>query len=238
MVEWIFGRRSYLLLKHTFAICLITKPTILKRLLSLLTIIIVSTCSVNAQVNNINDTIEPKSTFEINISGRQYIIAEGEVLNLDTTLTKASIKVKVSDNKKFKSSSLSFEYPKYLAFDFSSSEGLKNWTFTGNNIVIILFEFEENVPLGDITEEMINKFGKANCSSEDFQKELGSRKLDGKRLNVTIAGSPLVIDMYDLKVPGNNKWVLYFQNSVSDDGNYSEESKHIFRLLDSTLKVM
>ncbi len=237
-MELRFGNRRYLLLKHTFAICLITKTTILKRLLFLITVIILGTSGIRGQVNNINDSIEPKTIIEINISGRQYIVAEGEVLHLDTTITNASVKVKVSDNKKFESSSLSFEYPKYLAFDFSSSAGLKNWTFTGNNIVIILFEFEENVPLSAIRDEMINKFGKENCSSEDFQKELGSRKLDGKRLNVTIVGSPLVIDMYDLKVPGNNKWVLYFQNSVADDGKYSEESKQIFQLIDSTLKVM
>lgn len=215
---------------------MITKLTFMKQFSLLIIVIIVCTCGVNAQVNNNNDTIEPKTTFNINISGKNYVVSEGEVLNLDTTISKPSIFVKLSDNKKFDDSSLSFEYPKSLVFEYASSAGLKNWTFTGSNIVIMLFAFDVNVPLSMMTDEMKDRFGKENCSIVDFQKELGSKKMKGKRLNVTLVGSHLVYDMYELNLPGNTTWYIAFQNSINDDGSSTEEFKRVFNVVNSTIK--
>src|SRR5688572_30058098 len=84
--------------------------------------------SGNAQDSKGIKNTEPRSTFEININGKNYQIGEDEELKLDTILSKTLISIKLSKFKKFDNSSISFEYPRHLSFEFEQDFGYKNWT--------------------------------------------------------------------------------------------------------------
>ena len=129
--------------------------------------------SVYAQQAKDSTEREPKNSFEVFINGKRYKVVEGEVLTLDTTLSKPSISIRLSDRKKFETPSLSFEYPKHLSFEYEKNPGIKTWTLTGNSLVVMLFEFEDKTPLDTLTDALVEKFGKKNCVAENFKKELG-----------------------------------------------------------------
>jgi hypothetical protein len=202
-------------------------------LLSLL--VIFSFLNASAQEEKDSSEGEPKNSFEVFINGRKYRVIEGEILTLDTTLLKPSISIRLSDRKKFETASLSFEYPKHLSFEYENSPGLKTWTLNGNSLVVVLFELDGKTPLNTLTDAMAKKFGKKNCSVEDFQKEFGHKLLDGKRLHVTLAGTRLIIDFYEI-ISGDAKTrFISFQDTIKDNGDTSEDFNKGFQMINSSI---
>jgi hypothetical protein len=177
---------------------------------------------------------EPKATFDVLINGRAYQVSENEQLVLDTTLSKPRISIRLADYKKFDNSSLSFDYPRHLSFEFLRDTGYENWTFSGNSLVIMLFELDGKTPLSSLVDEMVKKFGKKNCSVEDFQKELGHKKWNGKKLTVTLAGQKLILDCYEISLNDSKSRFIYFQDSIDQD-SHSQEYDEGFKIIDSTI---
>jgi hypothetical protein len=188
-----------------------------------------------AQEIKINSSQEPKSTFEISISGKSYLIKEGEELRLDTTLSKPLITIKLADYKKFDNSSISFDYPGYFSFEYEQDSGYKNWTFTGNNIVVMVFEIDVKTSLDALVEEMVSKFGKQNCRIENFQKELGNKSWNGKKLKVTLAEQTLSLDFYEITLADGKSRFIAFQDSKKENGSSTEEYKKGFITINSTI---
>lgn len=69
---------------------------------------------------------ESIATFEIKINGKKYLVKEDEVLRLDSTFSKPSISIKLTDYRTFINDAVSFQYPGYLSFAYEEDEGYKN----------------------------------------------------------------------------------------------------------------
>jgi hypothetical protein len=192
--------------------------------------------SVYAQQAKDSTEREPKNSFEVFINGKRYKVVEGEVLTLDTTLSKPSISIRLSDRKKFETPSLSFEYPKHLSFEYEKNPGIKTWTLTGNSLVVMLFEFEDKTPLDTLTDALAEKFGKKNCVAENFKKELGHQLLNGKRLHVTLAGTKLNLDFYEFNSEDSKTHFISFQDTLKDDGDFSDEFNLGFQLINNSIR--
>ncbi|MEP6845357.1 MAG: hypothetical protein ABI861_05115 [Panacibacter sp.] len=188
-----------------------------------------------AQENNIKSSKEPKSSFELKINGKIYLIKEEEELKLDTILSNPSISIKLSDFKKFDNSHISFQYQRHLSFEYEEDEGYKNWTLSGNNIVVLMFEFDVDVPFSEFIGEMVTKFGKENSSVVDFKKQLGGKDFNGKKLSVSIAGQKLDLDFYEIKLGDNKSRYIEFQNTLDDNNSSSEEYLTVFNKINSTI---
>ncbi len=190
---------------------------------------------LNSQAQGLKDknNIEPKSIFEVNVNGKKYQISEDEELKIDALL-KPTISIKLSEYKNFDNSSISFRYPGHLSFEFEQDFGYKNWTFSGNSLVVILFELDAKTSLTTLIDETVKKFGKENCVVEDFQKELGHRKWNSKKINVSLVGQKLELTYYEIILNDFKSRFIYFQDSMQDDMN-STEYKQGFNIIDSTL---
>ena len=92
-----------------------------------------------AQETNSGST-EPKFSFELKINGKTYLIKEGEEIMLDSVFKKPSVSIKISDYKKFDNTHVSFQYQRHLSFEYEEEDAYRSWTFSGNNIVVLLFE--------------------------------------------------------------------------------------------------
>jgi hypothetical protein len=156
--------------------------------------------------------------------------------NLDLTASKPSISIKLSDRKKFEAASLSFDYPRHLSFEFEKDAGLKTWTLNGNSLVVTLFELDGQIPLNTLIESMVNKFGKRNCTVEDFKKEFGHQLTSGKRLHVKLAGTNLTIDFYALASGDAKSRIISFQDTIKDNGDPSDEFSAGFQMINSSIK--
>jgi hypothetical protein len=178
---------------------------------------------------------EPKASFELTINGKKYELSENEPLKLDTTFSKPTISIKMADYKKFDNSGISFQYPKHMSYQFEQDYGYKLWTFNGNDLVVMLFEIEAKTTLESLTEELVKKFGKQNCTVTGFQRELGHKKCAGNKITVTLIGEKLTIDCYEVKLDDFKSRFIYFQNTLKD-GAIQKESTDGLNTINSTIK--
>src|ERR1700729_1648265 len=130
----------------------------MKQIFPIALFMVLSHLQIFAQDNMDSSGVEPKNNFEVLVNGKKYIVPEGEQLKLEGTISNPTISIKESDRKKFESAGIAFEYPKHLSFEFEKSEGYKNWTLTGNDFVVMLFEIDGKTALASIVEEMVKKF--------------------------------------------------------------------------------
>jgi hypothetical protein len=99
----------------------------------------------------------------------------------------------------------------------------------------MIFEIDAKTSLDALVEEMVNKFGKQNCMVEDFQKELGNKSCNGKRLKVTLVGQALNLDFYEIVLADEKSRFICFQDSKKESGSSTEEYKKGFITIDSTI---
>jgi hypothetical protein len=200
--------------------------------------LIFSFLGARAQGAKDSGAMEPKNRFEITIDGKTYQVVEGQVLQLESTLSKPSISIKLSDLKKFEAASLSFDYPKHLSFEYEKDSGVTTWTLNGNSLVVTLLALDAKIPLNTLIEPMIKKFGKKNCTVEDFKKEFGHHLTNGKRLHVNLAETNMTIDFYEINSGDGKSRIMTFQDMVKDNGESSEEFKAGFQMINSSIKFL
>jgi hypothetical protein len=226
-------KRIYLILLFTLFLYVAAQLYLMKKEILLL-LFSIACLHAKSQNEKSTGTTEPKSTFEVSINGKIYPIAEDETLKLDTILSKPAISVKLSDYKLFDNTSISFNYPRHLSFEFDHDFGYKNWTLSGNTIAILVFEIDAETTLETLVNEMAKKFGKKNCSIEDFQKELGHKKCNGKNLFVTLAGQKLVLECYEIKMADFKSRFIYFQDTM-DESKHSSEYEKAMAIINSSI---
>src|SRR6478736_1532466 len=108
-----------------------------------LTLLLSTSCfySQSQDLKNIGNT-EPLSIFKLTINGKTYNVSENEELKLGSVISNPTISIKLSDYKVFKTSAISFKYPRNLSYEFAQDLGYKNWTFSGNSLVVLVFEID------------------------------------------------------------------------------------------------
>ncbi|MBK7763765.1 MAG: hypothetical protein IPI46_10400 [Bacteroidetes bacterium] len=190
---------------------------------------------LQAQETKDASSIEPKTNYEIFLNGKTYLLTEGEVLKLDTTLVNPSISIKSTSSKKFSNPSLSFKYPKHLSFEFEQDFGYKNWTLSGNSLVVLLFEIDAKATMDNLVDEMAKKFGKKNCKIEDFEQSLGRKKCKCKKLRVSLAGINLTMTFFDVSGEDYTSRFIAFQDTMNEDGSSTEEYLQGFKMIDESI---
>jgi hypothetical protein len=85
---------------------------------------------------------------------------------------------------------------------------------------------------------MVKKFGKKNCTVEDFKKELGHQLTNGKRLHVKLAGINMTIDFYEINSDEAKPRIMSFQDLIKDNGEPSDEFKAGFQVINDSIKFL
>ncbi len=184
-----------------------------------------------AQAQKSDPTKEPKAGIVITINGKEHAVSEGEKVTQDGT----TVSVSLATAKKFNNGTISFDYPTSFGFEYEESYGYKNWTFDGNNFVIMYFEIAEENTLDSFVDEISGRFGKSNCTIEKTTLQLGERELLGKRINVNLMGEKLTLDLLEIKMKEGQTRIIAFQDSNDDYGNATEEGKETIKMIHKTI---
>ncbi|MBC8753410.1 hypothetical protein H2O64_01925 [Kordia sp. YSTF-M3] len=184
-----------------------------------------------AQAQKSDPTKEPKAGIVITINGKEHKVSEGDEVKQDG----ATVSVALAKSKRFNNGTISFDYPTSFGFEYEESFGYKNWTFDGNNFVIMYFEVAEENTLDSFVDEIAGRFGKGNCTIEKTSLTLGGRKLLGKRINVNLMGEKLTLDLLEVKMKGGQTRIIAFQDSNDDYGNATQEGKETIEMIDKTM---
>ncbi len=187
--------------------------------------------AVNAQ----NSVDEPANTVNLVIDGHSYAVEEGGTVDVTVGGTTVKATASIGDTKHIRGGGVSFDYPRYYAYEHETSDGLERWALDGNNMVVTLMAMGAAVSTEDLTDGMKDRFGKKNCTVKPTSIELGGRSLSGQRLNVTLAGTGLTIDVLELPEQNGGSTFLLIQDLVQE-GGASDENQETLGLLGRTMK--
>ncbi|HMG93541.1 MAG TPA: hypothetical protein VK589_25965 [Chryseolinea sp.] len=182
---------------------------------------------------NSADQKRPLMKIDVLIDGKPFTIHDGDTLKYDSK----SIVVRTSQYMTFDFEALFFDFPKHFSSEFVHDEGYKTWTLDGNNFVIMYFVFDMPIESDAFIKEMVDKFGKKNCSLSDRRTRLGNIDLAGKRINITLVGVKLTYDIFLLKTNDGKTHYLAFQDTKGDDGSESQEGLEALDVLNKTIKL-
>jgi hypothetical protein len=73
---------------------------------------------------------------------------------------------------------------------------------------------------------------------EDFEKEFGHQLTSGKRLHVKLVGTNIIIEFYPLVSGEAKSRIIYFQDTIKDNGDSSDEFNAAFQMINSTIKFL
>jgi len=85
---------------------------------------------------------------------------------------------------------------------------------------------------------MVTKFGKENCTVDDFKKQFGHQLTSGKRLHVKLAGTNLIIDFYALVSRDAKSRIISFQDTIKDNGDSSDEFNAGFQMINGSMRFL
>ena len=174
---------------------------------------------------------EPKTKLIVTINGQEYNVSEGEEIRKGGT----TVSVKIADSKTFDNGLISFNYPKHFAFEYEEDYGYKNWTLDGNNFIIMLFEMSDGT-LDAFVDEVAGRFGKNNCTITRSSKQLGSKKLKGKKISVNLMGEQLTLDLFKVPSRDGKIRIIAFQDSLDEYGNSTDEGFSTLKMIQRSIK--
>ena len=149
------------------------------------------------------------------------------------------MKVLAKPTRHFSFAGIEFDYLRHLSFSVSDESGLVVWTLDGDDCVIMVQKYprtnlDELLPVVvGITAE---QYGEVPIVEADVSLDLGGRKVDGKRLVVTMAGIQLQQDFFGVQV-GNAAVLLVVQGTLNDDGTLTRESQDAAALLEKSFRL-
>lgn len=181
-------------------------------------------------------TDEPANTINLVIDGRTYTVEEGGSVQVTVGGSSVTASASIGDTKHLRGAGVAFDYPRYYAYEHEASEGLERWALDGNNMVITLMSMGALVGTDDLMDGMKERFGKKNCHVSPTSVALGGRTLQGQRMNVTLAGTGLTIDVLELPATENGSVFLLIQDLVGENGEVSTENQETMGLLERSLR--
>jgi hypothetical protein len=176
---------------------------------------------------------KPVLKLDVLIDGKEFSILDGDTLKYDSK----SIVIRTSQYMTFDFEALKFDFPKHFSNQFEHGDGYKTWTLDGNDFVIMYFIFDIKVERDAFIKEMVDKFGKKNCTLSDRRTKLGTIDLSGKRINIALAGVKITYDIFSLNTDDGKTHYIAFQDTKGDDGSESQEGLETLDVLNKTIKL-
>ena len=179
--------------------------------------------------------------FILEIDGQGIPMATGTPVKLTIAGKEVVARLVQKPDRLFKTPGLSFRIPSQHAYEFDdSSPGMKQWTFDGNDNVVIVTGTDVGIEAGELIKStvdgIVSKFGRKNSKQEKSELTLGGKKYPSVRLRITLAGQRLQYQIASL-ASGKFTFLIMVQDSLNDDGSESDEAKSVLQLLDKTLKL-
>lgn len=176
-----------------------------------------------------------KNFFLLNYNNKEIIIEEGQDIPLDTLGNIGSLKVSMAPYTYYEDQAISFHYPSNFSPEIETASAYSIATLSGNAAIIFIFNFSVPVKLDDLIDEMVEQFGKKNCTIEKLKMTIGNRTLKGKRINVSLLSQILTYEMMTIETNDNNNVVIAFQNILNENGSQTDESIQTLEMIKNSI---
>lgn len=176
---------------------------------------------------------EQKQRLEVNVDGKTYFTNENDTLFINNK----PITIKIAKTQVFDTDKISFEFPNNFSLETENKSKLKIYALDGDDVVISNFVFQTIIETEVLANEMVNDFGKKNCTIAKSRISLNSNTFEGHKIIVTLLDYTLSLEIYKILVKDNQTQLLIFQDTKNDDGSDSSEYKNVIDILNKTFVV-
>ncbi len=193
-----------------------------------------------SQAADVDESKEPPLEFVVNVGGKSMTITEGKPANLEGMFTNPKISVAPQPFRVFPYQGITFKYPRSFTFEADlATPNYKNWTLSGNDLVIMYFVLEGQITTDDYASKMMDELGRKNCkiTNANAKITLGKQTLSGTTFHATVASQKMGIDIYRVPSPGITTKFLVFQESLDEQGNRSDEGKQAIKEIESSFTL-
>jgi hypothetical protein len=181
---------------------------------------------------------EPEAQYELQINNKPVALTLEKEMWVGMKAGPTRVKLVRSPLRLFDKSGVRFQYPVDYTFEADDSDpNVLIWTLSGTNSAIMVQQFGKvTAPtlINAVIGEAIKLYGRGNVKLSPVTFDLGSRKLQGKRLNVTLAKQKLMQEFYSFGT-AKNSFIFMIQDS-SGKGWQTQEVRHLKNLLYSSLQ--
>ncbi len=201
--------------------------------ISILVSVFVGTSIVAAQDAELK---EPPQLFTITIDGKAHSVELGKKTSVEVNERKLSIQLKAEANRNFDFAGVTFPYPASMLFEAENDDGNYTWTLEGNDIVMMLFRFKEEVDHKDWAEIVASEYGSKKTMLKSTTMKLAGAVCSGTQLNADVFGEKLQMEVVELPSESGTR-MLVLQDMLSERGNPSAEMVKFKKLIRSNLKL-
>jgi hypothetical protein len=183
-----------------------------------------------------DETIEPPAKYRLEVEGKSYPAVEGEAVKITGTLTNPTVKIVAEPYREFGYGGVSFQYPRAFTFEADvKDKDYKSWILSGNDFKIMYFLLNEKTTPDEYADEMIKQFGAKNATKSAMKSDLLGGNRDGARIDVTLAGHKMTMDILCVPFAGGTR-VVVLQDSPKG-AQASPEAKEALPVLKKTWAV-
>ena len=181
------------------------------------------------------DDQEPPLGYTLRLDKETVRLVPGKDIQIKGRFENPTATLLPDKERLFTYAQVSFKYPANFAFEADfSTEGVKIWTLDGNDVVIMIHQYEslERTPRA-LAEELKKMYGE-KTQLENKTYTFNRQKYSGVRVHATVVQQKLIQDVLSLPTKKGARLLILQDNSP--DKGVSDESKTVLKLLDETLK--
>ncbi len=180
---------------------------------------------------------EPPQLLVLQVEGREIAVQLDKPFAAVIGGNEVKMMLTARPHRLFEAGGVRFKYPRRFTFEYEKDEDVTTWVFEGPSTTLMLMRFEKEDPKA-LLKRMADEFGQIgpNTKRSDTKLAVGERVFAGRRLDLRVAGVQLRQDLFAFDA-GGATYLLMVQDSLTDDGKQTAETRAVLELLGKTLEL-
>jgi hypothetical protein len=185
------------------------------------------------------EDLEPALKLYFEAEGGKRVAVELDK-PFDTAALGKRATLKVEPTRHFAYAGVEFDYPREYTFEASlDSPAFSQWTLSGNDCKVMVQRHRGKKNAESHLKAVVEAIRKAYASKSTeapVKLELGARTLNGTRLDVDLASTRMVQELYAVR-SGPDVIIFIVQDSPLDSGQPSKDRQRTEALIRASLKL-
>ncbi len=182
-----------------------------------------------------DDTTEPPLSYTLEVDGQKFLLNADKTVILKGDFQNPKVTLRAAATRRFEHDNIAFDYPANFTFEADLSEpGIRTWTLSGNNVTLMLFDFEQPVKPAELIASTAEALEANVDRMEPTTLKFGSLTADGQSGLLKVGTVVLTYTVVALPATEGKIRLFIVQDLPKDNGESSDEKTAILKMLDES----
>ena len=192
-------------------------------------------CATVCSVLRADDTTEPPLSYILEVDGQKFLLNADKTVILKGKFDNPKVTLRPSETRRFEHEGIAFDYPANFTFEADLDEpGIRTWTMSGNNVTLMLFDFEEAVKPAELIASTAETLNTDVDRMDPVTLKLGSLNSEGHTAQLKVGEVALTYTVVALPSNEGKSRLFIVQDLPKDDGQPSDEKTAILGTLEKS----